>query len=754
MRKPLVLALLFGIALPALAIETPVADPVRFGTRGNEHPEAAASDGNDYLFIWRDGESTYGQHYATRVTRDGVALDSVALPLPRKVEHFVWTGTSYLAVWTEQTVGGQFSIESLWLDRDGNAGPRRTLKTGAFPMACIANGKNVVVAYTDYSYTTSSRRPKALVLTADGDPVADLTLANADWRLTYDIAWNGTHFAAVWVAATDEISENERKYAVHGIRFDTSGILDSAPRVLLNATAQQSQLLKLQLHSDGQNFLLLNPSDGRTLARRVSSDLATVSASHLLPEWFESATHTNTFWTSPNYQLMVQISGANAALRLDRNGSEIGTEVIENVPGSATLATTAVATNGQDIAIAWSGRTPGFGCADVDLFATIASATTFTRRFQVLVSAAPRDQRSPLVAAGGTSVLAAWASGSAVYARRFSPEGVALDANPLLLAECGTLLGLAFNGRDYFGFLGRIGGFEIVRVPGDGALRADTGASVNGVIYAAARNQFGTAILWATSDEYLISYIGANGSLTQTKSLGALSTQPRNLSMAASKDDFLIVWDQQGEQQYCTPPTEGGPYGGGSPGQCYYRRLVRGARISSALVNRDPAGLDIATVSPYEWNPKATWNGSKWLVAWYSSGMRRSIDGPRMPDEIRGRFVSRDGVLDGNPTGRLIASGATSPTIEWDGARYAITWQPYDYASYELPSTTRVGWMSDLGHPLTQVKTLDSSDGRAVVAVTGAGKVVASYSRQDPGILRVFLNTIESSSGTKRRSLR
>jgi hypothetical protein len=761
MRCSASLLLLLAFSLPAAALETPVADPVRSGTRGFEVPEAAASDGTDTLFIWRSEESVFGEHYAARVTRDGVTLDRVVLPLRQRIEHLVWTGNSYLIVWTEQSAGGRFSIESLRLDRNGNpitgtSSPFRTLKQDAFSVACVANGKNVVIAYTGYSYTIQTRRPQALVLNADGVPVADLLLANADWRLSYDIAWNGAYFAAVWIAGNGDGAYDDPRYAVHGIRFDPAGLLDRAPAVLFEATARPPQFGKVALQSDGQSFLLFNQTDGRTLARRVSGDLATLSPSHLLPDWVDHSSYTKTFWIGPDYLLLGRTSGATVGLRLDRDGNAIETKVIDSAPGSSILDPIVAATNGGDVAVAWAGFVPGFGCADSDLFTTVASTATLERRLQVLVSQGPRDQQSSLVAAGDTNLLAAWRSGSAIYARRFLPDGSPLDANPLFLAECASLLAVSFNGHDYFLFLSRNGGFEIRRVPRDGPLRAEQAATVNGVLIAAVRTKSGTAILWGTSESSYVSRLSAEGTLLQTGSLGQLGSpdaRPRSIAMAASEDDFLIVWQQPGKTLYCTPPTFGSPP---SPGYCYDRSLIRGARVSGDLVNRDPFGFDVSAVSPFEFDPKVTWNGHAWLVVWHSDGTPRSVDGPRLPEEIRGRFVARDGTLDENPTGVVIATAATSPAIEWDGARYVVSWQRYDGGAYPpLPRTTRIGWLPDLGRPFLSMQEIASAQERPVVAATSAGTAVATYSRLDANVVRAFVNLIEpGNAGAKRRPAR
>lgn len=727
MRQLRILLLL--CALPAVALETPVADPVRSGMRGNEYAEAAASDGTDYLFIWR---SEWGStdRYAARVTRDGAVLDRVALPIRQRVEHLVWTGSAYLAVWTSQDVGGRVSIESMRLDRNGNVVASRTLKQGAFVMACIANGNGAAIAYTDYSYTSPLRRPQALILNADGDPLADLVLAEEDWRLTYEIAWNGTHFAAVWIAASEPY--DDRRYAVHGIRFDRDGRIDPTPRVLLESMAGPTQLPRLSLQSDGRDFLLIHPSGGQNLARRVSADLGTSSAAQLLPGWIEYSWNAKTHRIGSDYVLFARVPGSNVALRLDRDGAPLGTEVIENTPGSSSIDLLVAATNGDDVAFAWTGFSPGSGCADADLFATVVSASTFDRKFQQLVSIAPREQQSPLVAAGGTNVLTAWVSGSAVYTRRFSTTGAPIDAAPLLLDECATATSIAFNGRDYFVFLSRVGGFDIKRLPRDGVLRAETGASVNGTLIAVA----GTAILWSANDGIHLSRLNADGSLQQTASLGAMP-QARRMTMAASDNEFLIAWDEQGEELYCTPPQFGSPP---IPRTCYPRNLIRGARISSDLVNRDPIGFDIATVSPFAFDPAVTWNGRQWLVAWHAAGTPRSANGPRVAEEIRGRFVSRDGTLDENLAGLLIATDATSPSLAWDGMRYVV--------GYTAPSrATRIGWLSELGAPLMAERELVSD---AFVAVTGVNTVVATYTRG----ARAFVSAIESGSGTKRRTTR
>lgn len=755
-RTGLALAFLLLVALPTRGFETPVADPIVSGTAGEEYAEAAASDGTDYLVIWR-GASVYGERYAARVSRDGASGAPVVLPVRQRVEYLVWTGNSYLAVWTSQEASGRYSIVALRLDREGNVilgptGSLMTLKQAAFPMACIANGTQVALAYTDYSATTIGRKPQVLVLNADAQPLADLTLDSGDWRMGYDLAWNGTTFAGVWIASNGpDTAYDDRHHVVHAVRFDAGGVVDATPHVLLDETANAPQLVNVWVLSDGDGFLLFNRAEGRTFARRVSGDLSTTFARRLLPEPVEHAWAMKPLRAGGEFMLYIRVSSANVIIRLDPYGTPVSTEVIDNGAESRSLENTVVTTNGEDIAVVWTGYTSSSGCADSDLFVTSVTARALQRRFQETVSVGPRAQLPPLVAAGSSNLLVSWNSGSSVYARRFSHAGVPLDRAPLLLSECANVIAVEFNGRDYLAFVGRTGGFDIAYIPQEGTLQAEWVAHVDGGLVKAATDSGGTVLLWGNGSGYFVSRINEGGLLIDTVPVGPVMSHARGATMAAGDDSFLIAWDEVGEKLYCTPPILASPP---IPETCYYRRLVRGARISNELVNLDPAGLDLSTAAPFESAPTIAWNGERWLVAWHSDGTPRSIGGPKLPDEIRARYVSPDGSVDEYATGRVIASPATAPTLRWDGSRFVVGWYPIE--NFAPSHAMRISWMQDLGAPLTSTRSVPSADGRAQLAPVRPGTLVVGYSRQTndagtSGLLRAFIDTFESAAPPRRR---
>jgi hypothetical protein len=742
-------------ALSAAGAETPVADLIHAGAMGDDTAEVIASDGSDYLVIWK-GPSVYGLRYAARVTRTGEVGDRVLIPLGQPVEYLVWTGNSYLAVWTHQEIGGRYSIVGMRLDRDGNvilgkSGSSTTLVNEAFPMACVSNGKNVVVAYTEYSYTIGTRRPRALVLSSDAVPVANLLLADSDWRMAYDVAWNGNHFAAAWIDGKGPDGKyDDRKHLVLAVRFTPEGVIDTTPRTLFEEIGSPAQLVRVWIQSDGKDFLVLNRADGRTLGRRVSGDLQSVGASHVLPEDLDRAREIAPLFVAPDYVVILHTLGSNLALHLDREGAATRTDPLEKTPGSTNIETTIATTNGEDLAFAWSGYSPGSGCADPDLFVTAISTSTRQIRFQQRVSLGPRDQRTAMVAAGNANALVAWVSNASVYARRFSHDGVPIDVAPLLLAECSSLLDIEFNGHDYFVIVSRSGGFDVVNVAQDGTLRAVRGASVSGAIVGMATNAGGTAIVWGSSEGRFISRLSVGGQLLETAPLGTLISSARSVAFAAGESDFMLAWDEPGAQLYCTEPVFGSPP---MPGICYTSNFVRGARIAGDLTLRDPSGFDIASSSSFEYDPAISWNGERWLVAWYSAGTPRTATGPRFPDEIRGRFISREGLLDEHAGGVRIVSDASAPELDWDGARWLIRWQAHD-SPFTSTRRDRFAWLQTLDYPLASVREVIAYDHRLSLAVTGPGTALMSYSKvmedlANPGFLRGFVNAVEA--GVPRR---
>lgn len=736
------------ITVVMAAREVPIAPVVEGAAVLSQFAESAASDGSDYLFVWIDGRNGGYERRATRVTREGEVLDRDGIRLPNvsSWNSVVWTGTSYMVIWDAGHPGG---INMLRIGRDGKfIGHPRTIKDAGAAMSVTSNGSHVVVGYHTRQSDLGTITRRALFLDAEGDVVADLLLDDSPRGGTVNVGWNGSHFAAVWV--DDEDSEDPR-YAVEGIRFNEGGLLDAAPRQLFEDSST-TFVATPALASDGDGFLLVSRILGaRQVARHLSGDLGTVGPPQLLPDLnYELLPYMNLsnpiLWNGTHYLMVGHDGKALSAVRIDRAGNPVNVEVIENTSGLGTLANPVAVTNGRDLLVGWTGRFSSDPDIGTDVFGTLVTASTLNQRARTLLSLSPQHQRKPLVASGGTNLLAVWRQGQALYARRLAQDGSPLDTLPLRLAERGTPTAVVFNGSDYIVVWphtvnNQVTGLVTARVPRDGPLRVEGGATLpNAIPLAAASDGVTTLLAWSVQEEgeVHVGRLGADGSIAASVELarpldhgwfGGVTIAP------GAGGQFLLVWEElRMPPIFTTPPIE--------------VSSLRGTRISAELVPLDPAGIDIAVQDSDERWPAVAWNGNEWLVVFH--GVARS---DTYRPELRGRLVSRDGVAIGASEGVFITTGSAFPAVAWDGSRYFLTWHT------GRVDTSSTAILTALGQPISHAKTIHHlfEWGALPLVTIRPGVVAAVYARTtvEPGygdVSRAFMNFLSVTA--RRRSVR
>src|SRR5690606_17660091 len=136
-----------------------------------QHPEfqnspAVASDGTDYLVVWRQASGGRGDVHAARVTSAGAVLDSSGIAVATNVaEHYTprvaSNGAGYLVVWAEyrgasagDLLGKRLSGQGALLD----ASP--IVVTGAareqHKPDVASDGTDYLVVWMDYRSNTST----------------------------------------------------------------------------------------------------------------------------------------------------------------------------------------------------------------------------------------------------------------------------------------------------------------------------------------------------------------------------------------------------------------------------------------------------------------------------------------------------------------------------------------------------------------------------------------------------------------------
>jgi hypothetical protein len=139
--------------------ERPVSDPVFEPAADDQGVPRVATNGEVALAVWADWRNGAWTTYATLVSRDGVALDSLSIPLETgsHPEAVAWNGNAFVVV-----VANESQRELLFVSPDGRLVDRRTLAvSSAYRFAAVlSSGPGVRLLFAG---------PTDLVVTGSGD---------------------------------------------------------------------------------------------------------------------------------------------------------------------------------------------------------------------------------------------------------------------------------------------------------------------------------------------------------------------------------------------------------------------------------------------------------------------------------------------------------------------------------------------------------------------------------------------------------
>jgi len=303
---------------------------------------------------------------------------------------------------------------------------------------------------------------------------------------------------------------------------------------------------------------------------------------------------------------------------------------------------------------------------------------------------APGDQYHPAVAFDGTNYLAVWEDSrsgtrSDIYATRVSQAGGVIDQGGIAVSTGDyqhLLPALAFDGETYlvvwdsgfgeaeiFGTRVSKSGWvldpESINISSHAESQFDPAIAFDGmnylVVWQDARSQ--------TQNQVYGARVSPSGAVLDPNGGFAISEAARlgggtALSVAFDGTDYLVVWDDQRA-------------GGFSD--------IYGARVSTSGTVLDPGGIPIATTPRPEIAPDIAFDGTNYLVAWYTYDQGTPID-------IRASRVSPAGVVL-DPGGLLISPAIGDelhPAVDFDGSNYLVLWEKYLGSGASDISGTRV----------------------------------------------------------------
>lgn len=407
-------------------------------------------------------------------------------------------------------------------------------------------------------------------------------------------------------------------------------------------------------------------------------------------------------------------------------------EPAQLLPGDQTLGPAVadqrapvMATGGGTTLLVWDDLRGG----DRDVFATrLDQNGAPLDPVPLAIARGSGDQTAPQVAWNGTHFLVAWLSqelAGGYYrneprAARVSPQGVIVDAAPIVLPIEADLLALASDGADWLlattGTTAGNSGIRGWRIAGSGALSTPAGPTLVPATYFV---YFGMGLAWANGTWLVIwsqndDVVGRRFD-TNLQPLDAapvaLRATPRieaQPHLASNGTQFVITtWDQD----------------------TYWSQGVSCVRFTSALAPLDATPIAVGTLAAYLPGARAAWDGSQWVVAWLA-----------YPSTRVARLAANGTVLD--PGGQLVEPTATAsiytPAIAGrNGGGAQVVWQDLrnnttaDLLGATLTGTGSLGVVQPvaLGTSDQQAPAIAGGDrGHLVVFRTGhsAGSVIGA----------------------------
>jgi len=564
------LVVCLSLAIPAFgklgpSVEVPVAQPTlgrAAGTQGFPH---VATDGRDFFAVWIDSRGGDGSVYGTRVLADGTVLDPTGILISSPgvscaSPGLVWDGANYVVVWQQQDDTSHVSF--VRVDRNGTVlGAPKTLLdgyTGSPSSASNRHGSKVIFS-----------KPVGTVvrITQDGSFIRKNPLPQVVGQVR-QIASNGDGYLLSWTDLQTSM-----------IRLDDNGDVVAGSALQLAERGPYTQLIA----GIGGPYLLVGtnwPTDLSSCSRSIVGRLVTgsgVSAPFVIHD--AGGADIADFAAAPDgsgFQVVwMKRLGSNVCppiLQIDPPTTyypsppfglsqiHVGQDGSSGTPstvaeGSGFDQQPSVARNSAAELLVWI-ESPYSGNSS-KIAAAIAHPGQPLVPIAIASSAAMQIYSG--IAASENTFMTVWSEQNpldlttAVYARRFSTDGRALDAAPIKVSDqAGTYPEpvVSFDGAVWL-FLWFAGPNTMARrMTADGtwidAAPLTVGEPFGGVYsYAAASNGNGFAVLTIAHDPALtMTFIPRTGDPRKVPvaQISGLASYLRFPSMAWDGKAYLAVW--------------------------------------------------------------------------------------------------------------------------------------------------------------------------------------------------------------------
>ncbi len=701
--------------------EVPVSDVTYGAAPYYQCCPSAASDGENFLVVWHDERAYPYVLYATRVNRNGAPLDPTGIRIPvwSYGAQVVFAGDVYVIV-----IPFGRSVAIARITRDGLLvdGPRVVAENVPIDgFTAASNGSRIVLAWRDRLY----------VLSAEGELLErDIPLpvpASPSWAPL--VASNGSGFLlAFW--------HSYGMPAVQALPLDGRG----HPSGAINTITTNGN--GMAIASDGRDYVVIysNINTQAVESRFVSADAKTIGQPFMIPGLTFGAAEVRFAWSGANYIAISRATALNpqsccptatSATRLDAEGRPLDSSM-SPVATAFQFGGLAVASNGRDVILAWSGRRL-FEDID-DIYALNVSTSSGADASGTLISRSATPQQSPAIAFSGRNYLVVWQEGRNAVFNRLAADGRPLDGSGIRLPSTAPirLPRVVFDGENYVVAWidqttdARSRFLKIVRVAPDSGSVIDNGEIIGQSPYIdsfdMAVGDQAVVVVWSDGRIHAARLNRDLQMLDLRRDLSPSEMSAGNPAVAWNGTEWLITFDEQFW------------YSGGVP-PFVVRANVRAIRLSALFTLLDPQPLAVA-VSEHDLNEGAqiASDGNEFLIVWLGGPWTR-------PAEVHARHMKNGIFLDDPAT---LANGTPKSAV-WDGTRYAIAYLAARTDQTSDALLTHAGRAGELiPNDLLVISATADDENSPRLVVMGNGNVIATYTRvaTEPlygGVSRAFV---------------
>jgi hypothetical protein len=715
--------------------ETPITPPAYAALPGSQMTLTSATDGTDFLALWR--EETPGREgvYATIVSETSAKRPLVPQPIFRAAPNeavgvsAVWTGNSYLVL-LSRYYKPNFLVR---LNRDGEPiSPLQRIDLGTqVGFTTLAwNGSRVLLVWRSLSGT------RAMLLDGEGNIVrTGIALPDEIRYFTQGVAADS--FIVAW---PHEIVPQEGSTlpltVVRALRISAEGDV-SAPVELM--PQQRAADVGVASASNGSEVgvIVATRVSADTVIRRYTIDAAlTIDAEPplALPPYVNSITMVAT----PRGFVVSFLGINNETLTTVAFGSTtFRTIALPFSPGYGLFTVT----NGRTVLAFW-GTYPARAAA-FDASLTRLTSDIFP------IPTAPVRQEKPVVASAGNTGAIAWYEFGALKMLRFDHTGTALDSQPIVIAENADSYyrhALVFTGQLWLiAWPDQAHAVNVQRISSEGVLLGEPlTLDIPYGDLALASNGNVTALVASSVENRpgirLVRFSPAGERLDPSPILLTEERSTGDPVIASNGEEFLVVWR----------------WSRGYSPRVYGKRLD----ASGNPIETEPIVIANAPDSS-QWGAQVASRGSDFIVAYVKSGLIEIYDPPLPdaprpePERVFAKRVLRTGVLADTTSeqdGTFIGLG-TTPAITADGNRYVVTYRKKDDDAMTLFAAPLDGAGAPLSAPRLLVRAESYLPEHGITSI--GNSLWTTYGRVVPelaNVQRVFLREVTEQESRRRGS--